>query len=41
MIEAFGLKADPKTMKLTYDKDSLRYGKIIIAADADADGERV
>jgi len=41
MIEAFGLKTDPKTMKLTYDKDSLRYGKIIIAADADADGERV
>ena len=40
MIEAFGLKADPKTMKLTYDKDSLRYGKIIIAADGDADGTR-
>ena len=38
MIDAFGLKRDPKTMKLTYDKDDLRYGKLIIAADADVDG---
>lgn len=35
MIEAFGLKVDPKTMKLTYDEDDLRYGKIIIMSDAD------
>ena len=35
MIDAFGLKIDPKTMKITYDKDDLRYGKIIIMSDAD------
>lgn len=35
MIEAFGLKVDLKTMKLTFDRDELRYGKIIIMSDAD------
>ena len=35
MIEAFGLRVDMKTMKLTYDKKDLRYGKIIIMSDAD------
>ena len=38
MIEAFGLDIDLKSMKVTYDKNKIRYGKIIIASDADLDG---
>lgn len=41
IIKAIGLDLDPKTQKLTYDKKKLRYGKILLAADADPDGASI
>lgn len=38
IIKALGLVLDPKTHKLTYDINKLRYGKIILCCDADPDG---
>lgn len=41
LIKAIGLDIDPKTHKLIYDKNKLRYGKILMAADADPDGASI
>lgn len=41
IIKAIGLDLDPQTKKLVYDKKKLRYGKILLAADADPDGASI
>ena len=38
LIQALGLDYNPSNGKCTYDKNKLRYGKIVAAADADFDG---
>lgn len=41
IIKALGLDLDKKTNKMIYDKDKLRYGKIIMCCDADPDGQAI
>lgn len=41
LIKALGLKMDEKTKRLIYNKNDLRYGKIVAAADADPDGKAI
>ena len=41
MIKAFGLDLDVKTGKVIINESKLRYGKIIISADADLDGGHI
>lgn len=41
IIKALGLDLDSKTHKIVYDKNKMRYGKILLCADADPDGEAI
>ena len=41
IIKALGLDFDAKKTKMIYDERKLRYGKIMMAADADPDGEAI
>lgn len=41
IIKALGLDFDRKTGKLFYDKSKLRYGKILLCADGDPDGQSI
>ena len=41
LIKAIGLDLDTKTNKLIYDVKKLRYGKILLCADADPDGASI
>lgn len=41
LIKAIGLDLNPTTHKLIYDTKKLRYGKILLCADADPDGASI
>lgn len=41
LIKAIGLDLNTKTNKLIYDERKLRYGKILLCADADPDGAAI
>lgn len=41
IIKALGLELDTKSNKMIYDESKLRYGKVIMACDADADGQAI
>lgn len=41
IIKAIGLDLDKKSNRLVYDENKLRYGKIILCCDGDADGEAI
>lgn len=41
IIKALGLELDNKTHKLIFNAKKLRYGKIVMATDADADGAQI
>ena len=41
IIKALGLELDTKTRKLIYNPGKLRYGKVILCADADSDGDSI
>lgn len=41
LVSALGLDFNPKNGKMKYDKNKLRYGKIIAASDADAPGAAI
>ena len=41
IIKALGLELDSKKKKLIFDKQKLRYGKIILCCDGDPDGQAI